>query len=374
MRKNVLALFLAGILLSGCSYSDDQIKPHNSVVPSSTAEDISDNSGESTSNTGVYTQNADNGDFIFVDYDFDEEPKTITDPAALGSAYDKALAELKRTGAYSVFLESFADAELFGRFTQDHKKYIDENGVPVPIFKGAITDDFDCDGIKESFLIISIPTVNDEKRWSERDNLFFVDENGTELIDDYYNADMRAVLDYGCCKQLIVSSEGQSGVDSKSNIWDVQSGKAVELYGGRLSYKKVDCFLYSEGPQSIGDFAVYDIYKGEYLAIQGKTLNTEDVLAMDTTGAFNEYREQLENGWNITLLGKKYYLVSDGFFEGIPFEFENGVFVRSDKNVRLSLTPGLSGNALNTLGDVNYDQAIASMVTPEQSESLIIVE
>lgn len=236
----------------------------------------------------------------------------------------------------------------------------------MPVFKKGITDDFDCDGIKESFLIISIPTINGNEIWFERDLLYCVGKNGAELIDDYYNADIRAVLDYGCCKQLIVSSEGMSSVDSKSNIWGVQGGKAIELYGGRLVYKKVDCFLYSQGPQSIGDFAVYDINKREYLAIQGKTLSAEDVLAMDTTGAFDEYRERLENGWNITLLGGKYYLVSDGYFEGIPFEFENGVFVRSDKNVRMSLTPGLSGGALNTLGDVNYDQAVASMVKPEQ--------
>lgn len=319
-------------------------------------------------------QDIDNGNFVFVDYDFDEEPKTIANAAALSSAYDKALAALKSTGAYSAFLESFADAELFGRFTQDPGKYIDENGIPMPIFKEAVTDDFDSDGIEESFLIISIPTINGEEYWFERDCLFFVGKNGTELIDDYYNADIRAVLDYGCCKQLIVSSEGLSSVDSKSNIWGVQGGKALELYGGRLDYKKVDCFLYSQGPQSIGDFAVYDINKREYLAIQGKTLNTEDVLTMDTTGAFDEYRERLENDWHITLLGGKYYLVSDGYFEGIPFELENGGFVRSDKNVRLSLTPGLSGSALNTLEDLNYDQAVASMVNPEQFKNSTLVE
>ena len=373
MRKNVLALFLASILLSGCSSFNDPIEPQNSVDINEISEDFSDNfkenSTEHTLNIEVYTQNLDNGDFVFVDYDFDEKPKTITAAEMLGSAYDKALAALKSTEAYTDFFEKFASVEIFGRFTQDPEKYTDENGAPVPVFKEAITDDFDCNGVQESFVIMAVPVVNNnggEERWFERDYLFYVGENGAELIDDYYNADIRAVLNYGCCKQLIVSSEGWSGVDSKSNIWGISGGKAVELYSGRLVYKKVDCFLYSQGPQSIGDFAVYDIDKREYLAIQGKTLNTEDVLAMDTTEAFNEYREQLKNGWSITLLGGKYYLVSDGYFEGIPFEFENGVFARSDKDVRLSLTPGLTGDALNTLNDVNYDKAVTSMVKPEQ--------
>lgn len=370
MRKNVLALFLAGILLSGCSSYDDPIEPQNSVVTSSNSEYPSDkfieNSSEYSLNIETYIEKLDNGDFVFVDYEFNENPKTITDPSALGSAYEKALAALKSTGAYSVLLERFADTEFFGRFTQDPGNFIDENGVPVPVFKKGITDDFDCDGTKESFLIISIPTINGNEIWFERDLLYCVGKNGAELIDDYYNADIRAVLDYGCCKQLIVSSEGMSSVDSKSNIWGVQGGKAIELYGGRLDYKKVDCFLYSQGPQSIGDFAVYDINKREYLAIQGKPLKTKDVLAMDTTGAFDEYLEQLKNAWQITLLGGKYYILGDGYFEGIPFIYENKAFVKTDKAVRLSLTPGLTGNALNTLEDLNYDQAVASMVKPEQ--------
>lgn len=372
MRRNVLALFLASILLSGlsgCKSSDNLPNRRNSADMSSTAEELSDSSTEHTAKIEEYIQNLNNGDLVFVDYEFNEEPKTITDIGMLDEAYDKALTALKCTEVYAEFLEKFANAELFGRFLQNPENYIDESGIPVPILKKAITDDFDCDGAEESFVILAVPTINNEggeERWFEREYLFFVGENGTELIDDYYNADIQAVLNYGCCKQLIVSSEGRAGVDSKSNIWSVSGGKAVELYGGRLAYKKVDCFLYSEGPQSIGDFAVYDINKNEYLAIQGKTLSTGDVLAMDTTGALNEYREQLESGWYITLLGGKYYLVSDGYFEGIPFEFENGVFVSSNKNVRLSLTPGLSGGALNTLSDVNYDQAVASMVKPEQ--------
>lgn len=68
----------------------------------------------------------------------------------------------------------------------------------------------------------------------------------------------------------------------------------------------------------------------------------------------------------VTLLGGKYYILGDGYFEGIPFVYEGKAFVKTDKAVRLSLTSGLTGNALNTLEDVNYDKAVASMIKPDE--------
>lgn len=73
MRKKVLALFLAGILLSGCSSHDDPVKPQNSADTSETSEYLSGNSAEHTSNAEADRQDIDNGDFVFIDYDFDED-------------------------------------------------------------------------------------------------------------------------------------------------------------------------------------------------------------------------------------------------------------------------------------------------------------
>lgn len=377
MYKKVLALVLATVLLGGCDRGGESLESGNSpTLPvSSDSPQNSDGISEDSVKTGGipedianYVKNLDNGDFVFVDYEFNSDPEIVTDASLLGDVYDKALDVLKATEEYKSFAEKFPSAELFGRFTESPEDYLDENGAPVPIFKRAFTDDFDCDGTAESFIMTAIPMINNEsgeERWFEREYLIFVGENGAVLIDDYYNADIRAVLDYGCCKQIIVASEGWAGVDSKSNIWGVRSGKAVELYGGRLSYKKADCFLYADGAQGIGDLAVYDIDKGEYLAIQGKTLNTEEVLAMDTTGALEEYRERLENGWSVTLLGGKFYMIGDGNFEGAQFVYENDKFISSNELVRLSCTPGITGEALNTLADVDYDAALASMIAPE---------
>lgn len=372
-KKKIIAALATLTILSGCSNngnSDTTSDSTNGSVIENSApvvstpydahpESVNDKSGipEEISD---YISSLDNGDFVFVDYTFDEDPETVTFIPSLNNIYGKALAALQETDDYKNFAENYGGAELFGRFTENTEDYLDQNGEPMPIFKRAITDDFDGDGADESFVMMAIakiPDDNSEERWFEREYLFFVDENGTELLDDYYNADIRAVLDYGCCKQVIVSSKGWSGTDSKSNIWGVQDGNAVKLYGGRLDFSKTDCFLYSTGQQLIGDFAVYDIDKGEYLAIQGKELTSEDIRAMDTDNVIGSKYDEILSA---VLIGGKYFVVNNGVYT-----YENGKFERSDKLVRSSATPGITGDALNTLADVDYDAAVASMTAPE---------
>lgn len=375
MYKKVLALVLAAVLLGGCSVSSENTEttdPGSVSGSSSDSPASADNSNNSKESVPVktggipeeiagYINGLDNGNLVFVDYTFEENPETITDVSVLGNVYDKALAALKETDGYRSFAEKYADAELFGRFTENADDYLDENGAPAPIFKRALSDDFDLDGNEESFVMIAMPVINDEDgepRWFEREYLFLANEKGAVLLADYYGADVKAVLDYGCCKQLIVSSEGWYGSDSRSDIWGVQDGKAAKLYGGRLSFLKTDCFLYSEGQQLIGDFAVYDINNGEYLAIQGKELTAEDIRAMDIDNVISGEYDSIAD---VVLIGGKYFVINKN---GV-YTYENDKFERSDKKVRSSDTPGITGDALNTLDDIDYDAALFLMITPE---------
>lgn len=380
MYKKVLALVLAAVLLSGCDRSGENAdsnvssesssSPINSDISSEPTPNSSEN-GAPVKTGGIpeeisdYIKSLDNGDFVFVDYTFDENPEPVTFIPSLNNIYGMALAALQEIDDYKSFAENYANAELFGRFTENAEDYLDQNGEPMPIFKRAITNDFDGDGADESFVMMAIakiPDDNGEERWFEREYLFFVNESGAVLIDDYFDAQISAVLDYGCCKQLIVTSSGWSGTDSKSNIWGVKNGNAVKLYGGRLSYEKSDCFLYSSGAQGIGDFMLYDTDKDEYLAIQGKELTAEDIHAMDTD---NVIGSEYDNIVNAVLIGGKYYVINKN---GV-YTYENGRFEISDKKVRSSDTPGITGDALNTLDDVDYDAALSSMIAPEENRS-----
>lgn len=300
-----------------------------------------------------YINTLNNGDMVFVDYKFNENPDVITDKNALGEVYDKALKALKATNEYKNFVDNFSLDYQMGFISRQTEDFL-ENSVPTPIFKSAYMGDFDHDGKSESFVLISMakPMGDGSDCWGERDFLVYIGDSA-EVVGDYYGAKFDAVLDYGSAKQVIVRSEGWNGNDRLSNIWGVAGGKAKNLYGGRLDFIKTDCFLYSTGTQQIGDLAVYDTVNNEYLAIQGKKLSSDTVKAMDKSDSLGKVQQAM-------LVGGKYYIIN---VNGV-FTYENGEFVKSDKKDRASATPGLTGDALNTRADIDYGKAVSSMITP----------
>ena len=375
--KKISALVLAVILingLSGCSENGGILESGgSSAVQSAVESAVSDNTSDSYQNSDQiglpeeltkYIGELDNGDFVFVDYSLNEDPAVITDKDVLGETYEKALAALKNTDEYAKFSAEFTLDSPRGMFGGSADDYFGADGSPEPKFKCAYTDDFDMNGENESFVVISIAKIMDDgERWGERDFLIYVGEDSAEAVCDYYNAKFGAVLDYGVCRQITVSSKGWNGNDSLSNIWGSQDEKAVKLYGGRLSYEKSGCFLYSSGPQNIGDFAVYDIKNGEYLAIQGRELTTEEVFALDGGNAMGcEYGNLIDRA---VMLGGKYFIIN-----GKCWIYENGELKPSDDKIRASETPGLTGEALKALSDIDYDAAISAMITPEKAREL----
>lgn len=388
MNKKILALVLATVLLSGCKEGGDRSEselqsesavssaaqnsnsslnsstpPTESSISSKSQDEINSSNTSNTSGgdrTGIpediskYVDGLNNGGLVFVDYIFTENPAAITEKSALGEDYDKALSALKATSEYKKFSGSFSKNSPQAMFSRPIEDFFG-TGSPEAIFKGALRDDFDRDGMEEGFVLFTIAKENGD-RWGERDFLVFVGNGSAQVIGDYYKATFCAALDYGKCGQLIVDSEGWNGNDRLSHIWGVSSGKAAKLYGGRLNYEKTDCFLYSSGPQYIGDFAVFDINRDEYLAIQGKELSASDIAAMDNGRIFGDVNRAV-------MIGGKYFVVN-----GSCFTYENGRFEMSDKKIRGSDTPGTTGEALKTLSDIDYDAALSSMITPGEAK------
>lgn len=360
----VSALVLATVLLSGCEEGAyESYLPPESTTSSQTQSIDNSTVSRVTSDeqqTGIpeeisrYIDSLTNGELEFVDYTFTENPATYTDKTALGEDYDKALAALKATDDYKKFSAGFTKTSPQARFSRPVDDFF-TTGSAEAVFKCAFQENFDsdhCDDPMQSFVLFTIAKDNGGGMWGERDYLVFVGDGGAEIIADYYNADFTAALDYGKCRQVIVDSEGWAGTDRQSNIWGVSSGKAVMLYGGRLSYEKTDCFLYSWGPQYIGDFAVFDINNGEYLAIRGKELSASEIAAMDGGKLFDKVNRAV-------MIGGKYFEI-----DGSCYTYENGRFVKTDKKVRSSQTPGYTSDLLKFINDVDYDAALASMTTP----------
>ncbi len=124
-----------------------------------------------------------------------------------------------------------------------------------------------------------------------------------------------------------------------------------------------------DGWQSAGCLMYYYTAAKEYRAIQGKELNFRYVLALDTKCALDRFREDSSEyigPVTATLIGGKYYVLEQGIMDiGTPFTYENGVFAeQSDCYVRNCHI------SMNSIEYIDYDAAVASMLTPAQAALL----
>lgn len=305
---------------------------------------------------------------VFVDFDYIENAEGITDPEQAGEWLDRALEALRETEEYKAF-EKYVRSGDFDR--EEFAEYSDENGNPMSIFERAYIDDFDKDGADEAFVFIRIIVAN---YWRDRTFLIFVGES-VEIIDSYYGINGYSVLDYGLCRQLMVCSYGYVGVDTHSCLFGVVDGKPVEYYELRGWYQKVDCFLSADGWQGSGDFMYYDTAAKEYRAIMGRDMSFDDWFAMDTSGSIDEEKrnELVSNPLSdskVIVIGGKYYCVYYGWMDtGEPYTYENGVFtyLGDGSGIRISKCYTFR---INCIEDIDYDAAVASMLTPAQAALL----
>lgn len=302
---------------------------------------------------------------IFVDFDYIENAEGITDPEQAGEWLDKALEALKETEEYKAF-EEYVRSEDFD--AKNFAEYADGNGNPVPHFERAFIEDFDNNGEKEAFVFIKILMETDI--WDNlprvpRIFLLFADNDGAEVLDSYHEIYEYELLNYGACVQLMLCSKGLIGNDRSSVIFDVVDGNPVKLYELRGGYRKVDCFLSAYSSHGASDFMYYDTAAHEYRAIKGRELDVREVLAMDTTGSLDVYKDKYPA---VTLIGGKYYCFNSGYLiVSKPNVFNNGRFTECDNGVVMSTGEIYD---IDFVEDIDYDAAVASMLTPAQAALL----
>lgn len=308
---------------------------------------------------------------VFVDFDYIKNAEGITDPKLAGDYLNKALEALKETEEYKAFEEYVRSEDYDGSQFSEYVK----DGYPVPQFKSAFIDDFDNNGTNEAFITFEFPTpyYYDEQIYGEtRYFTVYAGVNNAKICEIWSGSACSSeisqydIIDYGLCKQLIIYTIG-FGVETTGAIFGVDNDMPENLFNLRAGYEKVDCFLSAIGWQSSGCFMYYDTAAKEYRAIQGKDLDIRDVLAMDTTGALDQFRD---NGdmfqAEAVLIGGKYYVLDHGFMEiGTPFIYENGEFIeQSDCYVRNCHI------SMNSIEYIDYDAAVASMLTHAQAALL----
>ncbi|MDE7302310.1 MAG: hypothetical protein K2N60_03200 [Oscillospiraceae bacterium] len=290
-------------------------------------------------------------DSKFIDYEFIENYQGTTD---IGELADKAVEFLMTTDEYAEAMSAFADIdEEFG------EPYI-ADGKIIPQFEVAYPEDYDGDGKTETFITLAMPFRVDYSILTR----FFIyadSEGNMTLLDHISGVYDTTLLNYGSFKQITFGGSGTAGVEDHTNLYGVADGKAVLLYGGRVSYSKEDCFLATYGFQGTGDFLYFDPDDREYCVIGSAIADIEDVRAMDTSNSLADIFDNYNEGDFLffSSIGGKYYCVVRGAMDpGDIYVYENSSFTYlEDSKVRVSTN--LCG--LKEVTDIDINEAIAEM-------------
>lgn len=298
-------------------------------------------------------------DFAFIEYYKGSKQEDETS--------EKAIEFLKTT-------EEYAQSQKYSDFYKEkYPEYFDENGVLAPKFHESYTEDFDGDGREETFLLIDIPYSNYINTDDPSDSfsavysfLIFIGNDGnTELLDHNCSLYYTEFIDYGCNKQLVIGGSGSCGAEDHTIIWTVRDGKALCLYAFRGSVYKQDCFISVFGWQSAGGVMIFDPEKVMYIPVDGVPCDKDEIIKMDTDKNIEVLYEDLGEYSNVSLIGGKYYCVSNGFIDyGTIYTYSDGHFVlTNNSNIRNNHTyfADETGYANEVLVDFDYDKVTSEM-------------
>lgn len=368
MKKKLIAALLAIAALSGCNLENESSDSLQSVpADSQSSAESSDSTSESTTsstesstvssvkpNTPVDKMR----EQVYVDYDYIEDPDTLSRRDGFDEIAEKALDAVVENDDYKYFLKNYKSSEDAG----ENGYWLSGDGTPAASVDRIYKDDFDNNGTEEFFALVAFPTFKNNE-WKTAAYVVYIGEF-SEIVGSMSSVRGAAMLDYGFCKQLVFNGYRGMDTSSKSQIVGVIDGKPKLLYSLGVKVYKLDCFVTTFGMNGTGDFMIYDNVNGEYRAIMGDELTAEEIYEMDKTDSLADRRGNIKYA---VLLCEKYYMIlKNNQDTGQAFTYENGTFTQNDtKGLRISL-----GTTENTIRSVNYDAAVSAMLTPEQARQL----
>lgn len=288
-------------------------------------------------------------DTEFIDYEFIEDYRGTAD---IGDLADKAVEFLMTTEEYADAMSKIDEIdEEFG------EPYI-ADGKIVPQFETAYPDDYDGDGSTETFIILKMPMRN---TYSMLHSFFiFADSGGNmTLLDNISGAYDTLFLNYGKYKQITFGGSGTAGAEDHIVLYGIADGKVKEMYSGRGSFAKEDCFLSFFGWQGMGGFMYFDAAAMEYVGIDGVTVPKETIREMDADNVLADYYGDGVLPEPFKLVGGKYYLAAVSVMDwGSVYVYEDGKFVNlPDSKVRNNN----SEPEIRTVTDIDIEQTLANM-------------
>lgn len=180
------------------------------------------------------------------------------------------------------------------------------------------------------------------------------------------------LLDYGCCKQLAITTGGDLGVDSIIELFGVYDGKAKILFFGRSGVlKKYGPFLAIDiGWQGAAYYGFFDAKTREYYSTLGKQLAPDEIKDMDTSDSITASGETADNYIGFRVIGGKYYYFTGMMGLNALFTYEDGAFTKLDSN-EYAFRPSIAvDDIFLRIPDIDYDAALTSAITPEEAKKL----
>ena len=370
--KRFASVILLVLILTGCTSKENnpaqisEVEKNTAITTSSAMRVTADEtcSATTTEPTTTTTAKTDSCNYVevsdgneFIDFNYIENYKGITNQAEVEKATETAMKVLKDSSYYA---DTMKNIDQFDPDTLEG--YLDNDGNIIPTFDQAFVDDFDGNGIKETFLLLDMPFYYG----SIRNYLIFVNSNNeAEIFGDYSNIYELSILNYGKIKHLIIVSCGIMGCDARSSLIGIKNGKTIPYFdetGTEYTFIKKDCFLSYYGRMNSGAFMYFDTIALEYRVIVGEKLDIDEVLSMDKTGELESLKSNCER-YEVYYVGNKYYCVCDCGLNDTFYTYTNGVFTPVDNyGIKLSL---FYFN-MNAVKNIDIDKAVAEMKKPEK--------
>lgn len=245
--------------------------------------------------------------------------------------------------------------------------FFDENGDLMPKLSAVYTDDYDGDGDKESFCIVNVPMSDGDS--IKLTNLLIFD--GDETYEVWYgvNADVWDTIDYGICRQFVISSDGL-GYESVTSIIGVIDGEAKSLYAIRGGFTKEGFLMGSYGHQASGSTMYYDTEVQEYRMLAGEPVDIKTIFEMDSSGIVKRDFADSEIEPGAVCFGNKYYCVYYPMDAGQAYTYENGEFVPYGERMNSAIRKGSDEYRLTVTEDFDLNEAFGRMISVEEAKAL----
>lgn len=225
-----------------------------------------------------------------------------------------------------------------GSVTYSRESILDliENGKPKIGFNGAYVDDFDGNGKKESFILLTVP---DFTGWGDRYTcLFFVNSDGNaEMLDYGYVAsryhptgdDIFRKLTCGSSKQITIDF-GFNIMTTKCAAYSVRGKECrpeLQTYSNFCVNPTDNRFLCFSYPQtSFCTLVFWDDTDKCYKCLKGEEIDKDIFLKYFYPAANQSVDDINYRNISVFIYGNKFYTIGFGPMFAFGFEYKNGVF------------------------------------------------